>query len=49
MTKPDRVSIRLDANMMLEIRELSTIYKVPVSVIVRMLIVKALNEISCHN
>lgn len=49
MTKPDRVSIRLDANMILEIRELSTIYKVSVSVIVRMLIVKALNEISCRN
>lgn len=49
MTKQDRVSIRLDANMMLEIRKLSTIYKVPVSVIVRMLIVKALNEILCHN
>ena len=44
-SKVEKVSVRLDANMMLEIKELCVIYNVSISVMLRILLIRSLKEI----
>ncbi len=48
-SKVERVSIRLDANMMLEIKELCVIYDASISSVIRILLIRSLKEIIIDN
>lgn len=42
--KEERISVRLDANTSLELKNLCNIYNVPLSTMIRTLLIKSLNE-----
>lgn len=44
MIKEERISVRLDANTSLELKNLCEKYKVPLSTMIRTLLIKSLDE-----
>lgn len=44
MIKEERISVRLDANTSLELKNLCKKYKVPLSTMIRTLLIKSLDE-----
>lgn len=44
MIKEERISVRLDANTSLELKNLCNIYNVPLSTMIRTLLIKSLDE-----